>query len=310
MALGDVIPRLLDAGSELKPSLLGRLSGLTSDEQRELLEVWSDIPTSRRLMIIRAVTGMAEDNIEMEFTGLLRAALNDDDAPVRAGAAAGLWETGDRTVIAPLTAMLAGDESHEARAAAANALGHFAELAEAGKLIERDAAMVRNALLGALEDEDEETAVRRRALVAIAPVRHPDVPGWIRWAYQSGEPLLRQSAVYAMGRTCDSAWLPVIVAEFGSGVAAMRFEAANASRELADPKTLPYLHDLTSDDDPQVALAAVQAIGGIGGTAARKLLKHYAEQGDPTLSEAAQEALRALEADESDFSMLTLQEEP
>lgn len=308
MALGDVIPRLLDAGSELEPSLLGRLSGLTPDEQRELLEAWGDIPTSRRLMIIRAVTGMAEDNIEMEFTGLLCAALADNDAPVRASAAAGLWETGDRTVIPPLAGMLENDESHEARAAAASALGHFAELAEAGKLIERDAMMVRSVLLGAVEDEAEETAVRRRALEAIAPMRHPDVPGWIRWAYQSGEALLRQSAVYAMGRTCDPVWLPVIVAEFGSSIPTMRFEAANAARELADAKTLPYLHELTSDDDPQVALAAVQAIGGIGGTAARKLLKHYVEQGDPALSEAAQEALHVLEADEGDFSMLTLQE--
>ena len=308
MALGDVIPQLLDAGSELKPSLLGRLSGLAPEEQRELLQVWSDIPTARRLMIIRAVTGMAEDNIEMEFTALLCASLKDDDASVRASAAAGLWETVDRTVIAPLTAMLENDDSHEARAAAASALGHFAEMAEAGKLIERDVAMVRSALLGAVEDEAEEAAVRRRALEAIAPMRHPDVPGWIRWAYQSGEPLLRQSAVYAMGRTCDPAWLPAIVAEFGSDVAAMRFEAANAARELADAKTLPYLHELTNDDDPQVALAAVHAVGGIGGTAARKLLKHYVEQGDPTLSEAAQEALRVLEADEGDFSMLTLEE--
>ena len=310
MALGEVIPQLLDAGSELKPSLLGRLSGLTPDEQRELLEAWSGIPTARRLMVVRAVTGMADDNVEMEFTGLLCAALHDDDAPVRASAAAGLWETGDRAVIAPLAAMLENDDSHEARAAAASALGHFAELAEAGKLIERDAAAVRSALLGALDDEDEEIAVRRRALEAVAPLRHPDVPGWIRWAYGSGEPLLRQSAVYAMGRTCDPAWLSVVVAEFGSSVAAMRFEAANAARELADPKTLPYLHELTSDDDPQVALAAVQAIGGVGGVAARKLLRHYAEQGDPALSEAAQEALRALEADEGDFSMLTLREEP
>lgn len=308
MALGDVIPQLLDAGSELKPSLLGRLSGLAPEEQRELLQVWSDIPTARRLMIIRAVTGMAEDNIEMEFTALLCASLKDDDASVRVSAAAGLWETVDRTVIAPLTAMLENDDSHEARAAAASALGHFAEMAEAGKLIERDVAMVRSALLGAVEDEAEEAAVRRRALEAIAPMRHPDVPGWIRWAYQSGEPLLRQSAVYAMGRTCDPAWLPVIVAEFGSDIAAMRFEAANAARELADAKTLPYLHELTGDDDPQVALAAVHAVGGIGGTAARKLLKHYVEQGDPMLSEAAQEALRVLEADEGDFSMLTLQE--
>ena len=309
MALGEVIPQLLDAGCELKPSLLGRLSGLSPEEHWELQEVWSDIPTSRRLMIIRAVTGMAEDNIEMEFTGLLCAALRDDDAPVRAGAAAGLWETGDRAVIPLLTAMLGSDESHEARAAAAAALGHFAEMAEDGKLIERDAALVQQALLRALEDDAEETAVRRRALEAVAPMHHADIPSWIRWAYKSDEPLLRQSAVYAMGRTCDPVWLPVVEREFGSSVAAMRFEAANAARELADPKTLPHLHELVTDDDPQVVLAAVHAIGGIGGAAARKLLKHYLEQGDPTLSEAAQEALRVLEADEGDFSMLTLQEE-
>jgi len=308
VALGDVIPRLLDAGSELKPSLLGQLSGLTPEEQDELLGAWGDIPTSRRLMIIRAVAGMAEDNIEMEFTGLLCGALEDDDASVRVSAAAGLWETGDRTVIAPLAAMLEGDESHEARAAAASALAHFAELAEEGKLIERDAALVRNALLGALEDSEEEAAVRRRALEAIARLSHPDVADWIRWAYRSGDPLLRQSAVYAMGRTSDPVWLPVIEGEFGSSVAAMRFEAANAARELADPKTLPHLHGLVTDDDPQVALAAVQAIGGIGGAAARKLLKHYVDEGDATLSEAAQEALRVLEADEGDFSMLTLEE--
>ncbi len=309
MALGEVIPLLRDTGCELKPSLLGRLSGLSPEEHQELQEAWSDIPTSRRLMIVRAVIGMAEDNIEMEFTGLLRAALHDDDAPVRASAAAGLWETGDRIVIPPLTAMLGSDESHEARAAAAAALGHFAEMADEGKLIERDAALVQQALLEALEDDDEETAVRRRALEAVAPMHHPDIPGWIRWAYKSEEPLLRQSAVYAMGRTCDPVWLPVVEHEFGSSVAAMRFEAANAARELADPKTLPHLHELVTDDDPQVVLAAVHAIGGIGGAAARKLLKHYLEQGDPTLSEAAQEALRVLEADEGDFSMLTLQEE-
>ena len=305
MTLDDVIPLLLDAGSELKPSLLGRLSGLTQEEQRELLGQWGDIPTSRRLMIVRAVTGMAEDNVEMEFTGLLYAALQDADAPVRASAAAGLWETDDRTVIHPLAAMLTDDESHEARAAAAAALGHFAELAEDGKLIERDAAMVQAALLGALEDTGEETAVRRRALEAAAPLRHPDIPGWIRWAYQSNEPLLQQSAVYAMGRTCDPAWLPLIEQEFDSAVAAMRFEAANAAREIAEPRALRRLHDLVSDDDPQVALAAVQAIGGIGGAAASKLLKHYAEQGEPALSEAAQEALRTLEADEGNLSMFT-----
>lgn len=308
MGLGAVIEELLDAGVELGPSLLGRLSGLLPDERGELRERWPEIPASRREEVVREIVRMADDDIELDFLPVLCVALQDGEAAVRASAASGLWETGDRTVIKPLAALLGGDESSEVRAAAAAALGHFVDLAEEGKLIERDVCRVREALLAALENEAEALSVRRRALEALAPMQGCGVEEWVRWAYRSSDALVRQSAVYAMGRTCDPAWLSVVLDEMESADPAMRYEAANASRELADSQALPHLHELVSDQDAQVAQAAVHAIGGIGGAAARKLLRHYQEHADAPVSEAASEALQGLSVDESDFSMMDAQE--
>ncbi len=309
MSLGAVIDDLISPEKELKPSLLGKLSGLLADAQAELRDAWPDIPAERRLQIVEGVAGLAEENIEFDFVPVLCAALQDDEAQVRAAAAGGLWETDDRLVITPLLGMLDADESPEARAAAATTLGHFVDLAEAGKLIERDGSRLRDALLRALRDEDEETLVRRRALEAIAPLAGAGVGDWVRWAYERDDAEFRQSALYAMGRTCDSAWLPLVVDEMRSDDPAMRFEAANAARSIADPESLPHLHELVSDGDLQVAVAAVYAIGGVGGAAARKLLLRYVETGESAVSEAAEEALAVMDSDVMDFTMLALSEE-
>jgi HEAT repeat protein len=89
----------------------------------------------------------------------------------------------------------------------------------------------------------------------------------------------------------------------------MRFEAANAAREFADPEALRFLHELVEDTDPEVAMAAIRAIGGIGGAMARKLLHRYSDRGEGPVSEAAAEALSTLEMDEADFSMMAVEED-
>ena len=304
MAFGSVIEDLIDAGAELDPSLLGRLSGLGPEERDELRGRWATIPARRREEIVGEIVRMADDDVGLDFLPVLCVALQDAEPAVRARAASGFWETGDRTVIRPLVGLIEDDASDEVRAAAATALGHFVDLAEAGRLIERDVCRVREALRATLENGDEAPSVRRRALEALAPMRGCGVEEWIGWAYRSDDVLVRQSAVYAMGRTCDPAWLSVVLDEMESADPAMRYEAANAARELADPEALASLHALVDDADPQVALAAVHAIGGIGGAAARKVLQYHRDRADGPVAEAAAEALRGLRADESDFSMM------
>jgi HEAT repeat protein len=107
-----------------------------------------------------------------------------------------------------------------------------------------------------------------------------------------------------MGRSGDTAWIEIIIGELESDDPGMRFEAANAAREMGEDEPLPHLAELVEDIDSQVSLAALGAIARIGGARATRILKGFAAGDDPTISEAAQEALDILNADDAGFSTM------
>ena len=86
---------------------------------------------------------------------------------------------------------------------------------------------------------------------------------------------------------------------------AIRFEAANAGGLLGDESIAPNIVQLLGDEDSQVQLAAVQALGKIGGPLAKKALDLCLESDDEALQEAAGEALADVdfEADPLGFRM-------
>ena len=303
MPLSPYIDELVDTGKELKGSELVQLSGLLDDELDELRGRWGEIDPPRRREILTTLIELADDSCDLDFGAVYDTALADPDAAVRERAVSGLWESDDRRSIPKLTGLLSDDADERVRAAAALVLGHFAVLAVTGKLVERDAARVSGALMAALSNEDEAVAVRRRALEAVAAFMTPEVAEWIRWAYESDEPEVRQSSLHAMGRSGDLSWLPTIYREMQSGEPAMRYEAANAAREVGETESVPYLADLVEDPDVEVALAAVLAIGLIGGARAKKLLGGIAAADeDEAVREAAAEAIHLMETDESGLS--------
>ena len=305
MTLSPYIDELVDSGKELKGSDLTQLSGLVDDERDELRSRWVEIDPARRREMLTMLVELADDSCDLDFQAVYDTALADPDAAVRERAVSGLWESDDRRTIPKLTSRLSDDADERVRAAAALVLGHFAVLAVTGKLVERDAARVSGSLMEALGNEDEAVAVRRRALEAVAAFTTPEVAGWIRWAYESDEPEFRQSALHAMGRTSDPSWLPTIYREMGSGEPAMRYEAANAAREVGETESVPYLADLVDDPDVEVALAAVLALGLIGGARAKKLLREIADADeDEAVREAAAEAVHLMDTDELEPSSL------
>ncbi|MDA1036170.1 MAG: HEAT repeat domain-containing protein, partial [Chloroflexi bacterium] len=265
MSIPEYLEELRDPDRELTAAGLAQLSGLIGGEEAAFHHGWGDIPAARRLEILTRLSDMADDNPEFDFYGIFIDALRDGDAAIRDRAVQGLWETEDRRTIPKLIERLEQDPEDEVRASAAQVLGHFAALADSGKLSSRDTDRVRTALLEALEDDDEPLMVRRRALEAIAVFRDPALRSWIQWGYDHAESLLRQSAIYAMGRTCDPAWLDILIDEMESEDPAMRFEAANAVRDTGEEDALPHLSELVSDLDSQVAMAALQSIAAIGG---------------------------------------------
>ena len=290
MTQGDGLPR---------HALLMQLSGLSEEEMEQFRRWWPSLHAERRCTLMERLVSVAEDKVELDFNAIFRHCLTDNDPQVRERAVSGLWECDDRNLVGPLISLLQEDPSEQVRASAAIALGKFGFLAEVGKLLPRDGERIKEVLLSVLEDEWDSIEVHRRTLEAAACFNTTRIHELIRWAYNSPEPLLSISALYAMGRTGDPTWLPTLIKEMESKDAAMRYEAASACAEMMEEETVPYLIPLIQDDDLQVQLSAIRSLGTIGGSLAKRALRQSLKYDDEVLQEAAQEALQQLEVEET-----------
>ena len=291
MSLKNYLEELASPDAPVKHTGLLQLSALSKEEMVVFEEAWRSFSLDRKLQVLPKLVELSEDTADLDFIPVFLLCLNDSSEEIREKAVSGLWECDDRSLITPLISLLSSDPSESVRVAAAIALGKFCYLAAERKLLERDCDRLREALHCILNNPDEPLEVRRRSLEAIAPFNTAEIQAFIREGYSSDEPALRHSAVYAMGRSQDTVWLPIMIKELGSSEGAMRFEAVNACQALGEEGTVPDLIPLLEDDDPQVQLAVVQALGAIGGSLAKRALLKCAKSGDDALEESAQQAL-------------------
>ena len=228
MTFDSFLEELADESKTQTYSGLVQLSGLADEEAAKLDAAWGGISSERKRGLLEKLIELGEENVELDFSHVFRASMEDEDAGVRQRAAQGLWDSDDRTLIGPLADMLLNDPSAEARSAAAMSLGKFAARAQEGKLIRRDAERVLSSLMRAVDNGAEDTEVRRRAIEGVASF---DARGGqaIRGAYGSGDVRLIQSAVYAMGQSSNVDWLPTVLEETRSGYSEVRYEAAVAA---------------------------------------------------------------------------------
>ena len=303
MGLEDYLQEISDEAAPLRYSQLLQLSGLSSDSAQEFKVTWTSVPQPRKREIIGRLVELCEDNLELDFSSVLRVCLDDADVDVRAKAVRGLWESEDRSLIRPLIGMLRDDPEPEVRALAASALGKFAELAQDGKLLSKDGTRIQGALMAALGREGEDLEVMRRTIEAVAHFDSPERDKIIQAAYENGDPRLLQSSIYAMGRSSSREWLPRVIEETDHESPAIRYEAAIACGHLGDESVVPHLTTLTQDEDHQVKLAAAQALGEVGGPLAKRALLSCLDMGDKSLELAAREALSNIEFDEDPLSL-------
>ena len=288
--------------SSLLNSELIELSNLNSEEMSSFESSWPSVRPERRQQIVDRLVELAEDNLELNFDAIFKSCLKDGDDEVRAKAIEGLWENEEASLIDPLIGLLEQDGSERVQEAAAVALGNYAMLAEYNKLRHCYVSKVHQALLEAIEDKKKAVEVTRRALEAAAPVSLPEVREAIGNAYKSGIPGLKVSSIYAMGKSCDPVWLPVLLSELSSADAEMRFEAAGACGELEEEEAVPYLITTVDDSDVDVRMAAIRALGKIGNAQAKECLRQCLESNSEAVRQAAEQALNMVEADEDPLS--------
>lgn len=297
MTIETYLQELAQLNTPPKHAQFATLSDLSNDELETFIRWWPTVAPERRRMMMDWLVTVAEDNADLDFNAIFKRCMGDLDPQVREKALTGLWEYDDRSLVGPLMRLLRTDEDERVRAAAAMALGKFSLMAETGNLLARDGERVKDLLLSIVNNEQEGIEVRRRALEAAACYNTERIKDLIRWAYRSDNPKLRLSALYAMGRSCDPAWLTTLVTETNSKDPDMRYEAANAFAEIGEEDSVPFLIPLLQDEDSQVQLAAVRALGAIGGPAAERTLRRCLRHEDETIQDAAKDALEQMEAE-------------
>jgi len=296
---------LADLGNCDKPLLnswLVELSSLNSAELKLFERAWEATETKRRRRIIYRLVELAEDNFELNFDSIFKGRLSDQDAEVRSKAIEGLWENEEASLIDPLINLLEQDSSEKVQAAAATALGKFAMLAELEKLRPSRKSKLCQALLAVINNKSRPLEVKRRALEAAAPLSLPQMKEAIMEAYRNRNPKLKTSALFAMGKSCDQSWLPILLKELASPDVEVRYEAAGACGELGEKEATPYLTELVYDPDVDVRLAAIQALGKIGDPEAKGCLEQCLDNPSQIIQQAAEQALCELEAGENPLS--------
>ena len=111
---------------------------------------------------------------------------------------------------------------------------------------------------------------------------------------------MRVTALYAMGRNADLRWIPYLLPELSHDGPEIRMEAVRSLGELeARPAVSRIIQLIAVETDSEVRLAALAALGQIGGEEARKALEAATEWDDEAVISAAESALEELSTDDS-----------
>lgn len=271
------------------------LSNLTESDMPRVREVWYGLPLEYRQKLLHQLVDVSETNFELDYRSLAFMALADEDAESRATAIELLWEDESLELMDRLIEMAQWDEAVQVRAGSVSALGRFILLGELGDLPEQETVRAQDVVVSLLTDADEDVEVRRRALEAIANCGHEIVTEAIEEAFDSDDPRMQASAVFAMGRTCDNRWNKFVLREISNPDPAVRYEAARASGELEIEEAVPHLARLAQGRDREIKEVAIWSLGEIGGSYALRVLGSLADEAekndDEDLLEAIDEAI-------------------
>lgn len=293
--ISEFIAKSLFSDSEILNTDLARLSDLGDDDLSQFKNAWKNTDMARRLEVSSKLVSLGEHDVTLDFTRVFKTFLEDPGPGIRVRAVEGLELEDKYTVVKPILKTLKSDESVPVREAAARAAGKFALLAELGDLPEAVGQDIFDVLLDVLENASEPMEVRRRALESIAPFQQEVVNSYIDDFYCSEDTGVKASALFAMGRNCQSRWLEFIMDDMQNSDSEIRFEAARAAGEIGEEEAVPFLLTLLEDNDHEVQEAAIAALGKIGGPEARQALQRLGKSTETRIKEAAKSALIELE---------------
>lgn len=296
--IGTTVEALRNGAADRMPSadIFYGLSDLTQTEIEHLKPVWESLDEGYRAKLLRALAESSENNYELSYRAVGLLGLRDLSPDVRHAAIDLLWEDESLEFMGALMQLAEIDPDDNVRAAAASELGRFILAGELGDLPESETVKAQTTTLRIYNNDALPVQVRRRALEAFSNSSHDALAGAIRQAYKSADRDLQISAIFAMGRSCDSdEWEETVLSELDSEDTEKRFEAARAAGELNLFDAVPGLARLILEDDREIQETAIWSLGEIGGKEALRVLNallSVAEQNeDEALVELIEDAI-------------------
>ncbi len=271
------------------------LSNLSGEAQEIFAAAWPVLPVERRRHLMEFLVGMSEVMFDVTLEPIAYVGFADVDAEVRTKSVELPWYVTTERLFHALMKLVKDDPATIVRTKALGGLGKFIYEAE---MEEFDAGLAGQAAELAIDlyyDRHQDLEVRRRALEAISRGSHPKVRDMIDEAYHHEEPLMKVSAVFAMGSSCDSErWEKAVIEELDNPNAEIRFEAVRAAGELSLAGAVRRVMELASGGDYEVKMMAVWALGEIGTREAQRdlddLMMWAMDEEDDEMMEAIEEA--------------------
>ncbi|MBW6467282.1 MAG: HEAT repeat domain-containing protein [Brevefilum sp.] len=270
---------LLDNTAPFPAAMTYYFSDIPAEDLDLLAAVWPEVWVERRRGLLEDMENLAEGDTLLFFDPMAIMCLRDEDPVARATAVRLLWQSQEEDLVPLFLGLLREDPEAIVRAAAATALGLFVYLGELEEIKTSTYQVVLESLIQAHLDSPD-TLVRRRALEALGYAGHPEVSDFIRRAYDTNDEDWLQSALFAMGRSCDNHWSDSVMAMFDHPDNVVRYEAIRAAGELEIKAARELILDLLEEgtDDDDIYFAAIWSLSKIGGEGVRSLIEIALEE--------------------------------
>lgn len=304
---------LLNNNAPIPPSLVYCLSDLIDLDVDLLAGIWSDIQVERRRSLLEDMETLSEVDTLVDFDPVAKMCLADQDPVARATAIRLLWQSEEEKLVPIFLKLLKEDPESIVKAASATALGLFVYLGELGEIKESFYHQAVEKLIQAHLD-DKDPLVRRRALESLGYASHPEIPDFIRRAYETNDEDWLQSALFAMGRSLNEIWVDQVLAMFDHPDIMVRVEAIRAAGELEIDAARDLLFDMFEEgiDNEEVYYAAIWSLSKIGGEGVRSLIETAINEAeDEEEVEHLEEALENLDFNQQleRFDLMDLKED-
>jgi HEAT repeat protein len=222
-----------------------------------------------------------DDTFLSNFDEDLKILVRDPDSEIRKKAISCLWDFPSKEAINLLFEILETERNEEVRSQIIVGFGRYVfeleddEIFNDDELFDKyeseddtiprdDLIRVKEHLIKIYDDKTASVDERRFALESLGFSSDESIQELIEQAYESSNKKMKQSAIFAMGRTGLKIWDKTLLQELSNTDRELLIEAIKACGNGCNEKAGKKIEQLTHSLDREIALSAIWALGQIG----------------------------------------------